>query len=339
VQIFSQTQTGIFEHEYPTYNFERKNINNFGQEDLVEEILNRNVENREVVVGDYLKQLLKGIQYGNQFHTGYGYNSFVPYTTRYAHQYGRDVATPVNYKFLLDKIYRTLFLNKPVQGEVTQVKTDVKIAPAHEKLAVDQITGETKVVVQEPKIVDVKVDERVIPEHQAVSEIEREVLIKDILLKKLVVHKKISYELYTILKTLPLAHVKEVVRKHLGQYQYQILINEIETPFLTRRDLVQQGIETPFLTRDIETSPFLTRDLESTPFIARDLETSPYLTRDLELESTPFAFRGLNKFNHHQQQNKYEQLIKELYNNEIVGQRVEPTLRELYNTYGQQIRV
>jgi len=245
----------------------------------------------------------------------------------------------------LDKIYRTLFLNKPVQGEVTQVKTDVKIAPAHEKLVVEPITGETKVVLQESKIVDVKVDEKVIPQQQAVSEIEREVLIKDILLKKLVISKKISYELYTILKTLPLAHVKEVVRKHLGEYEYVALINQIETPFLTRQGelepfMTRQGeIETPFLTReltrDLETSPFLTRR----ELVQREIET-PFLTRERDFETTPFAFRGLNNFNHHQQQNnKYEQLIKELYNNEIVGDRVVPTLRELYNTYGQQVRV
>jgi hypothetical protein len=155
-------------------------------------------------------------------YSGYPYVS--DYSDRYTtpffggrfNHYGQGL-NAVSHKFLLDKIYKTLFVNKPTVGEVTQVRTDVKIAPAHKEVVVEPVTGESKVVYEPTKIVDVKVDEKIVPrsEINTVSpyDVERDVVVKDALLKRFLVNKHISVELYTVLKTLPLHQVREILRR------------------------------------------------------------------------------------------------------------------------------
>lgn len=112
--------------------------------------------------------------------------------------YGLDNS---QYKVLLDKIYRTLFLNK--QGEVTGVvKTDIKTLPGthvEEQTVgkiVDPTTGEQKITTGDVKIVEEKVvkvpepaRELVAPKKDNVDTIVEGELKKDVILKKLHLNK------------------------------------------------------------------------------------------------------------------------------------------------------
>jgi hypothetical protein len=60
------------------------------------------------------------------------------------------------------------------------------------------------------QIVDVKVSEKVIPRESLSTE---DVVVKEALLKRLLVTKRISVHLYEVLKTLPLHHVREILRR------------------------------------------------------------------------------------------------------------------------------
>ncbi|ODM59407.1 hypothetical protein Ocin01_20224 [Orchesella cincta] len=58
----------------------------------------------------------------------------------------------VNYKFLLEKLIKNLYVNQPTVGDVTQVKTDVKVFPTTQKVVIEPITGERKIV-EEPRYI------------------------------------------------------------------------------------------------------------------------------------------------------------------------------------------
>jgi hypothetical protein len=116
-------------------------------------------------------------------------------------------------KYLLDKMYRHMYTNSvrpALVGDVTEVVTDVKLAPFRKEV-VEPMTGETKIVT-EPRVVDVNVG--VVPEtevHMTETETERE--IKEHILRRMLINKHITYEMYRVLHTLPLHHVKEIVRR------------------------------------------------------------------------------------------------------------------------------
>jgi len=143
--------------------------------------------------------LLRRIQQQQSFRpqqTGYS----TPVNTQI---YGRENHDLNNaqYKVLLDKIYRTLFLNK--QGEVTGiVKTDIKTLPGthvEEQTVgkiVDPTTGEQKITTGDVKIVDEKVvkvpepaRELVAPKKDHVDTIVDGELKKEAILKKLHLNK------------------------------------------------------------------------------------------------------------------------------------------------------
>jgi hypothetical protein len=154
VQIFAQTTEEVFPDIYgrKTYDY----TNTVGQKDvLVGDYLNKifgqvygygyNTIDRSSVYGENT-----GI-FGQKYGQGYGHG----YNTRYGQGYNNIFAgQSTNYKYILDKIYRTLFVDTPRVGEITQVKTDVKLAPTVQReVVVDQVTGEKKVVlVEEPKV-------------------------------------------------------------------------------------------------------------------------------------------------------------------------------------------
>jgi hypothetical protein len=120
-------------------------------------------------------------------------------------------------KYLLEKMYRHMYTNtntvRPaIVGDVTEVVTDVKLAPVRKEV-VEPMTGETKIIT-EPRIVDVKVDERVLPETEVrMTETETEREVKEHILRRMLVNKHITYEMYRVLYTLPLHQVKEIVRR------------------------------------------------------------------------------------------------------------------------------
>jgi hypothetical protein len=200
IQVIAQSQSteGVYNYDYG-YNY-----NTVG--DYTKDYTRRPFVGRDVHVGDYLNRILnRGVESRRTF---YPYSKYETPSV-----YGQQYNTEFNHKFLLEKIYKTLFINKPTVGEVTQVRTDVKVAPAHKEIVVEPITGETKVVVEKPKILNVVVDEKIIPQTQTTEDFEGKWTVKEQLLKKLLVNKYISLELYQVLKTLPLEHVKEIVRR------------------------------------------------------------------------------------------------------------------------------
>jgi len=246
---------------------------------------------RDSTVGEYLNKIFgHGIDrttYSPYYPYAYGKSYSDKYTTPFfggRHHFGGD--NTVNYKFLLDKIYKTLFVNKPVVGDVTEVRTDVKVAPAHKEVIVEPITGESKVVYEPTHIVDVKVDEKVVPtsELHQVTEVERENL--HILLKRLLITKRISPELYTILQTLPVHHVKEIIRR-------------IVSPSIVDVDSIF-GDDVTYPTR------------------------------------RHFGVEDINKvdFNDVVYRHKLNQIVNQLYNNELVGERHIPVVRDLLKVLG-----
>lgn len=81
-----------------------------------------------------LKTLVDNVLLKNKNVFPYAYNRFalpsagLPFTTE-----------TTNYKFLLDKLYKNLYVNKPVvSGDFTEVKTDVKIFPTQEKTLINE---------------------------------------------------------------------------------------------------------------------------------------------------------------------------------------------------------
>jgi hypothetical protein len=104
-------------------------------------------------------------------------------------------------------MYKTLFV-QPITRDVTEVVTDVKVAPAQKEVVVEPVTGERRVVVEAPRIVDVNVAEKVVPEYETEKQI-----IKEVILKRLLVTRRITPDLYVVLKNLPLYHVKEIVKR------------------------------------------------------------------------------------------------------------------------------
>jgi hypothetical protein len=169
------------------------------------------------------QELSDDVYYRNRNVFPYAYNNrhSYPTTTRFAGQY--TPYTPyttgtTDYKFLLDKVYRHLFTNQPVVGELTQVKTDVKTLIGDKKFVVEPITGERKVIVEEPKIIDVKVEQKIVPVEKIISleSLEHttyekknvdDVLLLNVLLKRNVITPEIfetvirgHVDLFTILR-------------------------------------------------------------------------------------------------------------------------------------------
>jgi hypothetical protein len=174
-------------------------------------------QNQEVTVGDYLNRIWGRNTVDRRstvFPLAYTRNTFNRYNPEYVGRQFQNgdyfnVNTNTNYKFLLDKIYKTLFLNKPVVGETTQVRTEVELTPPRKEVIVEPITGEQKVVVEQPRIVDVQVNEKIVPTTRDVET----VALKEVLLKKLLINKHITPELYTVLRTLPYHQVKEIIHR------------------------------------------------------------------------------------------------------------------------------
>jgi hypothetical protein len=173
---------------------------------------------RDVQVGDYVNKMFDTTftPRTSRFHIPYVYNK---YNTIYNTEYPTTHFGRTNeYKYLLDKMYRNLFVNKPVVGE-TEVK--VEVVPVHKELVVDPVTGERKVVIEKPKVVDVQVDEKIVPTTDMLTprhswaheETETDKIWKHTVLKRLLVTKVITPELYTVLKTLPVHHVRELVHR------------------------------------------------------------------------------------------------------------------------------
>jgi len=274
-QYVPETRFPYTHHKSHPYNYD------------VSDYLNTNTHSgyeREVTVGDYMNRI---------FGHGVDRTTYSPYTYGYTHspvfgrhQYGMNQG--VNYKFLLDKIYRTLFINKPVVGEVTQVRTDVKVAPAHKEVVVEPITGEAKVIYEPTKIVDVKVDEKIVPRDESVvSEYSYETkhMLKEALLKRLLITRHITPDMYHILRTLPLHQVKEIVRRIVSSPV------DIESVF---------GDETTYPTRR--------------HFNFDDIKVNNY---------DDVLYR-----------HKINRIINNLYNNELVGERYTPAVRDLLNVLG-----
>lgn len=205
---------------------------------------------RDVSVEDYLNHIYGGIDrsyspyvhtygrnwpiynygrnyYGNNYY-GYGQNYGLGQGLGLGQVSGYGYNNILGHRYLLDKIYRTLFVNKPQVGEVTDVVTDVKVAPTEQHVVVDPYTGEKKYVVEPSRIVDVQVDNKIIPQtgirHQdsVKDEIEKEVL-----LIRLLKERKINYHIYQILRTLPYYHVKEIVHRIVsGQVSIDGIYNQ-----------------------------------------------------------------------------------------------------------------
>jgi hypothetical protein len=264
----------------------------------VQDYAHSRFDRREITIQDYLNRIFGhgGVEHSTTYPSTYSpvypysYDRFdYPTTTpfyggRFHHGQGVNA---VNYKFLLDKIYKTLFVN---QGEVTQVRTDVKVAPAHREVIVEPVTGESKVVYEPTKIVDVKVDEKIVPQSEirtpSTFDVERNQIVKHTLLKRLLVNRRISPELYTILRTLPLHHVKEIVRRIVPSFDVESVYGEEES-FPTRHHWGQ--------VEDINDADF---------------------TRD-------------SVYRH-----KINEILGKLNNNEFVGDRYTPVVRDLLRVLG-----
>jgi len=139
---------------------------------------------------------------------------YLPYTTGYptTQYYGqgdRYNVDNVDYKVLLEKIYRTLFLNK--EGQVTgEVKTETKVLPGthveEQTVAkiVDPITGEEKITTGDIKTVEEKVVKVPVPSRELEAP-KKEIfdptfegqLTKDALLKKLYLTKYLGKKVIT----------------------------------------------------------------------------------------------------------------------------------------------
>lgn len=173
------------------------------------------------------------------------YNRYSTYgrPSVYGQEYYPTYNQGVNYKFLLDKLYRTLFQRQPVVEPVTEVKTEVKVLP-EEKVVVEPITGERHFV-QEP-LVDIKVKEEIVPVDKKVIDqylpirqhhgIERDVLLREQLLKELVKEKYLTPEIYETVRDIP------TIRRE-GRQVY-----DITKPFVTR----DEDIYTPYLNRYVQ---------------------------------------------------------------------------------------
>jgi len=240
----------LFKNEYtlPTTTFGGQDEQVYGQgvygrqtlEDLI--VRNRNVLPYVYGQQDVYNRLSNGLPsiYGQQQQEQY----YPSYTQ------GQEV----NYKFLLEKLFRTLFQRQPIVEPVTEVNTDVRVFP-QEKVVVEPITGE-RVVVDEPRIVDVKVNEQIVPVDKQVitpvdqvlpirqQVVDRDVLVREQLLKDLVKEKYITPEIYETIRDIPT--IRREGRQFVDQYnQYNQLVTpvtrdqEIYTPFLNR--YVQQG--------------------------------------------------------------------------------------------------
>ncbi|OXA50182.1 uncharacterized protein LOC110854001 [Folsomia candida] len=281
---YDKYNTGYSYDKYNTgYNYDVQDYVNtprhYGQRDItVEEYLNKIFGHGIDRTSTYVPRSVFPYAYGKSYPTFDRYSSPIFAGRQY---YGDNA---VNYKFLLDKIYKTLFVNKPTVGEVTQVRTDVKVAPAHKEIVVEPVTGESKVVYEPTKIVDVKVDEKIIPssEYHHTTDVE-DVIVKESLLKRLLITKRITPELYSILKNLPLHHVREIVRR-------------IVSPSVVDVDSVY-GEDVTFPTRHYE-------DINNVDF-------------------NDVVYR-----------HRINEIVNQLYKNELVGERHIPVVRDLLKVLG-----
>jgi hypothetical protein len=174
---------------------------------------------REINVKDFWNRLFRhnvDTDYPVVEREGYYYPTHNQwYTPTFGHRFNK-VNNEFSTKYLLEKMFRHMYNTNSVRpaivGDVTEVVTDVKMAPVRKEV-VEPMTGETKFIT-EPRVVDVKVAEHVLPETEVrMTETETEREIKEHILRRMLVNKHITYEMYRVLYTLPLHHVKEIVRR------------------------------------------------------------------------------------------------------------------------------
>jgi hypothetical protein len=283
---YPYTSEGVY-NKYPTttgYPFE-------GHQDYYN--TNSRFDRRDITVEDFLNKLYRhrdGNTLSPVYPYAYGTNDFTTPSFPFGGRSSSSVYDQyfnnkfVNHKYLLDKIYRTLFVNQPTVGDVTQVRTDVKLAPSHNQVVVEPTTGETKVVFEPTKIVDVKVDQKIIPTTSVPLDVEQDIVVKEALLKRLLVTKRISYELYTVLKTLPLYHVKEIVKRIVSSPVVDVDFDDFTFP--TRHHFGVDDVDQVDFTKD-----------------------SVY-------------------------RHKINEIISQLYNNDIVGDKYTPVIRDLMKVLG-----
>ncbi|ODM86555.1 hypothetical protein Ocin01_20127, partial [Orchesella cincta] len=225
----------------------------------------------------------------------------------------------VNYKFLLEKLIKNLYVNQPTVGDVTQVKTDVKVFPTTQKVVIEPITGERKIV-EEPKVVDVKVNEQIIPVEQVVAQqlpIERQ-LTREQLIREQLIREQLPVERQLTLCERQQFPVVDTVERQL--IREQLLKDLVKEKYLTpevyqtiARDIPTIVRDIPTVTRDI---PTYTRDITregrqtlfdiDTPVVGRREVYTPYTNRVVQGD----RYNLINK------------LYNQLYNQEI------PSIRE-----------
>jgi len=323
---------------------------------------------RQSVLGDYFNKIFstRTARYTNpDVSSQYGYNTQIP-------TFGRNYLNKeTNYKFLLEKMYRTLFVNKPVYGETTKVVTDVKIVPAHKEIRENPITGEMKVVFEEPKIVDVKVDQKIVPNNKIQTrefETETEKIVKENILKRLVINKHITHEMYSVLKTLPLHHVEEIARKlvkdvafnfdsdvqtfptrrfdgemDLSSERIQSLEFETETEKMVKESLLKHLLISKHITHEMYTV-LKTLPIHKVKEIVRKMVKDVSYNMDFDVKTFPtrrwdgqvdVSAEDVNDIIYRHKVNPFHSQWNNI-DNEFVGDRYTPVVRDLMKVLGQR---